>query len=161
MAENGPAYLPPRFHVHVDAIVRRGDEILIMKRAMGAMTGAWYFAGGSLEAGESPEDGVRREVREETGLEIEHLRLFRAWHYRQDGSTPAVGITFVCDVPPGTEPRINDEHAAFRWVDPAYYRQRFLSDQVLALLKDNPIALELVTAVRDLVEDYIARSGDL
>ncbi len=56
----------PLFHVHVDAIVRRGEEILIMKRAMGAMTGAWYIPGGALEENESQEAGVRREIREET-----------------------------------------------------------------------------------------------
>ena len=154
-SEAEAGYHPPRFHVHVDAIVRRGDEVLIMKRAMGAMTGAWYFAGGTLEQGESPEEGVRREIREETGLEVADLRLLRAWHYRQDESTPAVGITFTCSVPPGSEPQINDEHAAYRWVDPAYYRQRYFTDETMRALERNPIALELVTGVRDVVDAYI------
>ena len=88
-----------RFHVHVDAIVRRGDEILIMKRAMGAMSGAWYFPGGSLEMNESPEDGIRREIREETDLEVDDLRLFKVWHYLQDESTPAVGIQWSAPPP--------------------------------------------------------------
>ena len=149
----------PRFHVHVDAIVRRGDEMLIMKRAMGAMTGAWYVPGGSLEEDESPADGVRREIREETGLDVSDLRLFRLWHYRQDESTPGVGITFTCEVPPGTEPQINEEHAAFRWVDPAYYRRRYFNDDVLSALAGSPVALELVTAVRDLVDAYIAEAA--
>ncbi len=148
--------MQPRFHVHVDAIVRRGDEILIMRRAMGAMTGAWYVPGGALEENEAPEEGVRREIREETELEVTNLRLFRAWHYRQDDSTPAVGITFVCDVPPDAEPRINEEHSAARWVDPADYRQRYFNDEVLAALAEQPIALELVTAVRDVWDGYLA-----
>ncbi len=145
----------PHFHVHVDALVRRGDEILIMKRAMGAMTGAWYVPGGSLEGNESPEDGVRREIREETELEVANLRLFRVWHYRQDEATPAVGITFTCEVPAATEPRINEEHAAARWVTPEYYRERYFNDDVLTALAGNSIALELVTAVRDMVDAYI------
>ena len=145
-----------RFHVHVDAIVRRGDQILIMKRAMGAMSGAWYFPGGALEADESPEEAVRREIREETELEVTKVRLFRAWHYRQDGSTPAVGITFLCDVAPDAEPRINEEHSAARWVDAASYRQRYFNDDVLAALAGQPVALELVTAVRDVLEGYLA-----
>ena len=145
----------PRFHVHVDAIVRRGNEILIMKRAVGAMTGAWYVPGGSLEENESPEDGVRREIREETELEVANLRLFRVWHYRQDESTPAVGITFTCEVSGTTEPQINEEHAAARWVTPEYYRKRYFSDDILTALAGNPIALELVTAVRDMVDAYI------
>lgn len=149
--------MPPRFHVHVDAIVRRGDQILIMKRAMGNMSGAWYFPGGSLEEGESPEEAVRREIREETGLEVEDLRLFRAWHYRQAAATPAVGLTFTCQVPPGAEPQINEEHSAARWVTPEYYLQRYFTDDVLGALEGNPIALELVRAVREVVEEFIVQ----
>ena len=148
-----------RFHVHVDALVSRGQEILIMKRAMGVMTGAWYIPGGSLEPGESPEDGARREIREETELEVSNVRLFRAWHYRQDADTPAVGITFVCDAAPDAEPRINEEHSAARWVAPQYYRDRFLNDELLASLEGNPIAHELASAVRAVVDEYIASPG--
>ncbi|OGO50064.1 MAG: hypothetical protein A2148_06105 [Chloroflexi bacterium RBG_16_68_14] len=148
--------MPPRFHVHVDAIVRRGDQILIMKRAMGNMSGAWYFPGGSLEENESPQEAVRREIREETQLEVDDLRLFRLWRYRQDESTPAVGITFTCAVPLDADPQINEEHAAARWVDVAYYRQRYFNDDVLAALASSPIALELVAAVREVVDAYLA-----
>ncbi len=145
----------PLFHVHVDAIVRRGDEILIMKRAMGAMTGAWYVPGGSLEENETPEDGVRREIREETELEVAGLRLFRVWDYRQDAGTPAVGITFVCDVAPDAEPRINEEHSAARWVTVQYYRERYFSDDALAALARDPIVLKLVSGVRGVLDAYI------
>ena len=158
MAED--EYTPPMFRVHVDAIVRRGDEILVMKRAMGALTGAWYVPGGSLEHGEAPEEGVRREIREETGLEVDDLRLFRVWHYRAEEAAHAVAISYTCSVSPGTEPRINEEHAAARWVTPQYYRDRYLTDDVLRALEGHP-ALQLVTGVRDLVDAYIARSGDL
>ncbi len=147
------------FHVHVDAIIRRGDEVLIMKRAMGAMSGAWYFPGGGLEAGESPEDAVRREIREETELEVHDLRLFRVWHYWQDQSTPAVGISFTCVVAPDAEPRINEEHSAARWVDVAHYRGRYLNDEILAAAAGNPVAGRLVEAVRDLVDAYLAAAA--
>jgi 8-oxo-dGTP diphosphatase len=154
-------YQPARFHVHVDAIVRRGDEVLIMKRAMGAMSGAWYFPGGGLEDGERPDDAVRREIREETSLEVHELRLFRVWHYRQDESTPAVGISYTCSVPPGAEPRINEEHSAARWVTPAYYRDRYLNDDVLAAIAGNPLAHRLASAVRELVEAYVREGAGL
>jgi len=147
------------FHVHVDAIVRRGDEILIMKRAMGNMAGAWYFAGGQLEHGESPEEGVRREIREETKLEVDGLRLFRVWSYHGEDGEPAVGISYTCHVPEGTEPEIDHEHSAARWVTPRYYRDRYFHDGVLDALAASPNALELVTAVRDLVDAYLAEYG--
>jgi mutator protein MutT len=145
----------PLFTVHVDAIVRRGDEILIMKRAMGAMTGAWYFPGGHLERDETPEEGARREIREETRLEVENMRLFRTWHYNGGEDEPYVAISFVCDVPAGTEPQINEEHAAARWVTAEYYRDRFVNDEALATLKDNPYAYSLVAGVRKLIDAYL------
>ncbi|MCH8065519.1 MAG: NUDIX hydrolase [Chloroflexi bacterium] len=150
----------PLFHVHVDAIVRRGEEILIMKRAMGAMTGAWYIPGGSLEENESPEDGLRREIREETQLEVESARLFRVWEYRQDESTPAVGITFICDVAPDAEPQINEEHSAARWVTAAYYRERFFTEEAMAALAENPIAVKLVEGVRGVLDAYLAEEAE-
>jgi 8-oxo-dGTP diphosphatase len=146
------------FRVHVDAIVRRGNEVLIMKRAMGAMSGAWYFPGGQLEPGETPEQGVRREIREETGLEVHGLRLFRVWTYRASETEPALAVSYVCHVPAHAEPRINEEHAAARWVDPAYYRERYFSDAVLSTLAGNAVARELVEAVRDLVDAYLAEA---
>ena len=73
---------------------------------------------------------------------------------RADASTSAVGITFTCTVPPGTEPRINEEHSAARWVDPAYYRRRFFNDEAMAALRDNPVAHGVVTAVREVVDGY-------
>lgn len=145
----------PQFHVHVDAIVRRGEEILIMKRAMGALTGAWYVPGGSLEEHETPEEGVRREIREETELEVANVSLFRVWEYRQDAGTPAVGITFVCDAAPDAEPRVNEEHSAARWVTPRYYRERFLSDEIMAALASDAIALKLVSEVRAVLDAYL------
>ena len=153
----------PLFHVHVDAIVRRGDEILIMKRAMGAMTGTWYVPGGSLEENETPEEGVRREIREETELEVSGLQLFRVWEYRQDAETPAVGITFVCGVAADAEPQVNEEHSAARWVTAQYYRERFFSDEAMAALESNPIALKLVSGVRGVLDAYVEASaaGDL
>ena len=151
--------MSPRFHVHVDAIVRRGDEVLILKRALGIMSGAWYFPGGALEEDEHPDDAVRREIREETALDVTGLRLFRVWHYRQDEATPAVGITYVCDVPAGAEPRINEEHSAARWVTPRYYLERFLNDDVLAALRDHPVGYSIASAVRRVVEAYITEYG--
>jgi 8-oxo-dGTP diphosphatase len=147
-------YQPPMFRVHVDAIVSRGDEILVMKRAMGALTGAWYFPGGSLEHGEAPEAGARREIREETQLEVDDLRLFRVWHYGAE-EAHTIAISFTCTVSPGTEPRINEEHAAARWVKPQDYRERYFTNDIMHALQGHP-ALELVTGVRDLVDAYIA-----
>jgi mutator protein MutT len=149
-------YTPPTFHVHVDALVSRGEEILIMKRAMGMMTGAWYVPGGSLEHGESPEEAVRREIREETGLEVAEARLFRVWHYQPAATAHSVAITYTCSVPPGTEPTINEEHTAYRWVTARYYRDRYFNDDVIAALAERPHVHGLVSQIRGVLDAYLS-----
>jgi 8-oxo-dGTP diphosphatase len=50
-------------------------RVLLLKHRFRPGTG-WGMPGGFLEAGEQPEEALRRELREEVGLEIEKLKLF-------------------------------------------------------------------------------------
>lgn len=59
----------------VGAIIRRGDRVLLSKRAREPHAGLWDLPGGFLESGEHPEAGIVREIREETGLRAEVVRL--------------------------------------------------------------------------------------
>lgn len=56
--------------VGVGAVVVRGGRALIVKRAHEPRQGEWSLPGGLLELGESLQDAVRREIKEETGLDI-------------------------------------------------------------------------------------------
>ena len=59
----------------VGAVIRRGDRVLLSKRAQEPHAGSWDLPGGFLESGEHPEEGILREIREETGLRAEVVRL--------------------------------------------------------------------------------------
>ncbi|MEM1139642.1 MAG: NUDIX hydrolase [Pseudomonadota bacterium] len=61
--------------VGVGAVVFRGEAVLLVKRANPPLAGEWSLPGGKLHWGERLTDGVAREVREETGIEIEVLGL--------------------------------------------------------------------------------------
>jgi ADP-ribose pyrophosphatase YjhB (NUDIX family) len=52
------------------ALILDGDRVLLGQRAVEPFKGAWDVPGGFLEPGEPPEDGARREVMEETGLDV-------------------------------------------------------------------------------------------
>lgn len=56
------------------AIILHGDCVLLVERGKKPLKGYWSLPGGVLEAGERLEEGIRREVLEETGLRIEPLR---------------------------------------------------------------------------------------
>ncbi len=62
---------PERPFVGVGAIVFRGDAVLLIKRAKAPRAGQWSIPGGVQHLGESVAEAARREVREETGVEIE------------------------------------------------------------------------------------------
>ena len=61
---------PKRPLVGVGALILRRDRILMAQRGKEPLKGWWSLPGGALEIGESLDDAVRREVREETGLEV-------------------------------------------------------------------------------------------
>ena len=66
----------------VAAVVVRGDRVLLSRRPPGKhLAGLWEFPGGKVEEGETPEEALVREVREELGLEIARLRPYAFVHH--------------------------------------------------------------------------------
>ena len=76
----------------VAAIIRKDDKIFATQRGYGEWKDWWEFPGGKMEAGETPEEALVREIREELSAEIsvdeflctvEHVAIFdeaqRAW----------------------------------------------------------------------------------
>ena len=66
---------PDRPLLGVGAIIIENDRILLARRANPPMQGEWSIPGGLVESGETIKEAVIREVREETGLEIEPVKL--------------------------------------------------------------------------------------
>ena len=62
---------PSRPILGVGAIILDRDRVLLVKRGKPPLEGYWSLPGGALEVGETLEAGIRREVLEETGLEIQ------------------------------------------------------------------------------------------
>ena len=54
----------------VAAIIRKGNQIFATQRGYGDFKDWWEFPGGKMEAGETPEEALKREIREELSTEI-------------------------------------------------------------------------------------------
>ena len=60
----------------VGAVVLDAERrVLLVRRGQAPLLGEWSLPGGALELGERLEDGIRREVREETGLDVEPVEI--------------------------------------------------------------------------------------
>jgi len=57
-------------------VLNARNEVLLLNHVFRPVSG-WGLPGGFIEKGEQPESGIRREIREETGIEIEQLRMIR------------------------------------------------------------------------------------
>jgi GntR family transcriptional regulator len=100
----------PRHSVSVTGVVVRDDgQVLAIKRAD---DGRWVPPGGVLELGESPQDGVVREVYEETGVRVQPVRLTGVYKNMKLG---VVSLAFLCHVIDGDE-HTSSEAARVAWL---------------------------------------------
>jgi len=66
---------PQRPYLAVSAAILRGGKVLVVRRARKPALNVYTLPGGAVEAGETLEEAVKREVREETALEIAPVSL--------------------------------------------------------------------------------------
>lgn len=108
--------------VGVGAVVIEGAKVLLVRRGHAPLKGEWSLPGGALELGETLQQGVVREVLEETGLGVEPVGMIevldRITHDEVSGQIHYhyVLIDFVCRVTGGTL-RCGSDADEARWVD--------------------------------------------
>ena len=102
----------------VGAVVVSDGRLLLVRRGRPPGAGEWSVPGGRVEAGEPVVAAVRREVREETGIEVRCGDLL-GWVERIDDGHHFVILDFHCTVADpvaAREPVAGDDAAEARWV---------------------------------------------
>jgi 8-oxo-dGTP diphosphatase len=124
---------PERPVIGVGGVIIDRDRALLIRRGSEPLLGEWSIPGGTLELGESLQDGVARELLEETGIEVRVLDLIEVFDrvYMEDGSTRAemkgrprfhfVIVDYLCERLAG-EPRAGSDVT-----DVAFAREEELS----------------------------------
>ena len=75
-------------------VLERGDEVPRVLLSVRADIQGWELPGGNIEVGESTEEALRRELREETGLQVEIIR--RVGDYTTTGFRPHRARVYLC-----------------------------------------------------------------
>jgi ADP-ribose pyrophosphatase YjhB (NUDIX family) len=96
----------------VQGILERAGRVLLARRANEPRRGHWDLPGGFLEETEDPEEGLRREFREETGLEVEPVELMRI-DIEPYAGRHVFSVTWI--VHAEGEPVAADDVAELRW----------------------------------------------
>lgn len=126
-------------------IIDRGRTVLI-RRGSEPLLGEWSIPGGTVEIGETLEEAVRRELREETGLEVRVLELIELFDriYLDDGPTAAVHkkkprfhyviADYLCELA-GGEPRAGSDVTDLAFAREDELAQFHLTEKATGVLK--------------------------
>lgn len=135
---------PSRYRVipRTLTFLTRGDQVLLLRVPddRGAWAGRYNGIGGHLEPGEDPHSGARREVREETGLEVDRLTL-RGVVLIDTGQPTGIALYVFCGECAAGEPTLGPEGSA-AW----FHLDRL---EAIPLVEDLPTILPLVLAGRE------------
>ena len=98
----------------VAALIIDEGRVMATQRNYGDFAGGWEFPGGKIEQGETPEEALRREIREELELDICSIEFFENVKYQYETFFLDMDC-FTCEVESG-KIALHD-HSSIKWLD--------------------------------------------
>lgn len=141
--------------VGVGAVIVNAGRVLLVRRGTEPLRGHWTLPGGMLELGEALAEGVVREIREETGLEVEPVELVELLDriHREGGRVRYhyVIADYLCRVTGGALEAASDADAV-RWVERAEWNSH-------SALKLDPITVRVMEKGWQRAQELAATQG--
>lgn len=143
---NAQDHTDVQFRIVVVPLVQNehGDYLICkMPNDRGVFPGKWGLPGGGMEKGERMNDALRRELREELGIEIDHIKplFFKDGQHRKsfaDGSQSEIYMVFLifsCRAA-SSRLKLNPEFTDYAWVAPGSLRSYDLNSATIETFKE-------------------------
>ena len=97
----------------VAAIIIENGKVFATQRGYGEFKDGWEFPGGKIEPGETPEEAIVREIKEELDTEVEVIELLDTVEYDYPTFHLSMGC-FICKIKSGD--LVLKEHEAAKWL---------------------------------------------
>jgi len=133
------SYKYPRPALTVDAIVfvkdENGTSVLLIERGIEPYKGKWALPGGFVNIDELLETACKRELKEETGLEVKSMKQFKTYDaINRDPRHRTISVIYSTEIPHKTKVKGSDDAAHAEWFpvnnlpDMAFDHSKILSD---------------------------------
>jgi 8-oxo-dGTP diphosphatase len=131
---------PERPVIGVGGVLIHNDRALLVRRAAEPLRGQWSIPGGTLELGETLAEGVARELKEETGIDVRVGELIevveRIWHEEEGVARPRfhfVIVDYLCEHVSG-EPQAGSDALEVAYASEAELGKFQLSETAMRVL---------------------------
>ncbi len=105
-------------NISVSAFISLDGKALIAKRADNDsfLPGYWEQVGGKADPGETQEQALVREVKEEAGLAIEPIRSYNEYEFTHREKGLMCEYAYICKVVGNSTVSLSEEHTDYKWI---------------------------------------------
>ena len=128
--------------VAVRSVIISKGKVLILRETStyegGTNHGKYDFPGGKIKPGETIDEALRRETKEECGLQIVPGKLIAVEEWRPkvpEGQLQIFGLFYICTLRPHFEVVLGRDHDDHKWIEPRDFEEYPLTDATRTTLK--------------------------